>query len=389
MINKSMAVVLLATGLIVAGCSSDDDDRSGDADGMTTAGATDGLMPTEPTEADDPGPYDASGATEGMEAFAAVNAAQFSTLLAAITFAQDAFVGLPTDETPGTLFAPTNDAFEAAGITEDSLASMDPATVAATLDLHVIPAVVYAKDFLATQDGRFLVTAGGNVDVRATGSTDAPVDAEGDPVEAAGDAVVDGDETDASPDVEGGVTVGGVALDSEDVAATNGIIHPVFALLTASTDATDAGTDVAEPVTGGDGLFGDIADNPELTSFAALVSEELAAMLDDVGNPDNVFTVFAPTNEAVAAADLSGLDGEVLDERIRQHVVRSAFGVPELDAVVEEGNGQLPALAGTAIAISGNSLTGFVLNGSTAVTPAAAPSANGFIHTIDTVLTLR
>ena len=385
MMKRVLAIALFTTSLIVAGCSSDDDDVAGDSgttDGTTTGAETDGV-PAMP--ADDPGPYDGSGAADSIETFAAANTAQFSTLLAAVTLAGDTFSGLPSGDAPGTLFAPTNAAFEAAGITEESLATMDAATVAGTLNLHVVPTIAYSREFLTTQNRRFLVTAGGNVAVTSNADSGSAADgSDGQGLDPAGE-----DDTSAA-DATDEVTVGGVALDGVEVLTTNGIVHAVNSLLTASADtATDEGSDADESVTGGDGLFGDITADPELTSFAALVSEDLAAMLDEVGNPDSAFTVFAPTNDAVAAADLSVIDGEALDERVLQHVVRSAFGVPELEAVVEDGNGQLPTLAGTTIAISGDSLSGFVLDGSIVVTPAAAPSANGFIHKIDTVLMLQ
>jgi transforming growth factor-beta-induced protein len=82
----------------------------------------------------------------------------FTTLIAAVGAADPSILTLLLSNGPSeqglTLFAPTNDAFEAAGITE----LPDQATLDAVLAYHVIDATVMAADLPATTTGAAAIT---------------------------------------------------------------------------------------------------------------------------------------------------------------------------------------------------------------------------------------
>ena len=114
------------------------------------------------------------------------------TILA--TALQDAglIATLSDDDTQFTVFAPTNAAFEAIGITEDNVSDFDLTDI---LTYHVISGTAAFEDDLTTGD---VETLGGTVYVNT----------------------------------EGGVTVNGVTVATADLAALNGVVHVVGSVLT-------------------------------------------------------------------------------------------------------------------------------------------------------------
>lgn len=122
----------------------------------------------------------------------AVSNDDFSILATAL---QDAnlITTLSDANTQFTVFAPTNAAFEAIGITEDNVGDFDLTNI---LTYHVIRGTAAFADDLTTGD--VPTVAGGNVYVNT----------------------------------EGGVSVNGVTVATADLAALNGVVHVVGSVLT-------------------------------------------------------------------------------------------------------------------------------------------------------------
>ena len=136
------------------------------------------------------------------------------------------------------------------------------------------------------------------------------------------------------------------------------------------------------------------ASNPD---FSTLVSAVEAAGLAETLSGEGPFTVFAPTNEAFAAAvesmgvseeellanpDLSGI--------LTYHVVPQELLAADVLAAVEAGGGtaEVETVNGemlTVEVVDGN----VMLNGSATVTSTDLQAGNGVVHVIDAVLLPR
>ena len=237
---------------------------------------------------------------------------------------------------PFTVFAPTDAAFEAAGI---DLTTFDTdeenATLADILLYHVYSGAVAAAD----------VTDG--LTVTMVNGADAMF------------AVLD----------DGTVKVGDATVTTADVAASNGVIHvidtvliPPVALEDIPTVATSTGIHTA--------------------LVAALAQADLVTTLQG----DGPFTVFAPTDAAFEAAgiDLATFDTDeenaTLTDILLYHVYSGAVAAADVTdgltvTMVNGANATFAVLA-----------DGTVKVGDAAVTSADVAASNGVIHVIDKVL---
>ncbi len=253
---KFMAA-LLSLSLLAVACGSDSDTSS--------ESVADEVLASEEAMADE----------AGTIVDVAVGAGVFNTLVAAVTEA--GLVDTLSGPGPFTVFAPTDDAFAAAldalGLTaEELLASPDLGSI---LTYHVIAGEVDAATAISL-DGQSADTVNG-----------APINI----------SVVDGN-----------VMINDATVVTADVAASNGIIHIIDTVLLPPADdamedeeamADEAGTIVDVAV--GAGVF---------NTLVAAVTE--AGLVDTLSGP-GPFTVFAPTDDAFAAAlDALGLTAEEL-----------------------------------------------------------------------------
>lgn len=280
---------------------------------------------------------------------------RLSTLLAAAVAidAPSALAGAG----PVTILAPNNAAFAAAldalGLTVDDLVG-DPDLLRQILFYHIIPGSYSAADLIAA--GRLPTLEGNAVDVRVSTRT-----------------------------ADFGAIINRFAriLRPDRLAADGGYVHTIDSVLlppsvAASLGVTqDPGPTIAE-VAAENGSFN--------TLVAALGAAGLADTFNDpLAGP---FTVFAPTDEAFAAA-LAALgvsaedllaDTELLTSILQYHVVRGR--VPAEEVVTLES---ATTLQGSDIAITvqdGN----VVLNDSVNVVLTNVQASNGIIHVIDAVL---
>ncbi|MFL2959169.1 MAG: fasciclin domain-containing protein [Candidatus Thalassarchaeaceae archaeon] len=261
----------------------------------------------------------------------AQNTGVHDSLVAALSHA--GLVSALQADGPFTVFAPTDDAFAAAGI---DLSTFDTdeenATLSDILLYHVVSGSVAASD---VTDGMSAEALNGD-DISFTVS-------------------------------DGSVMVNGATVTTADVMASNGIIHVIDMVLMPPADLADIPT-----VAQGTGIHTSLV--------AAVVQAELLTTLQG----DGPFTVFAPTDDAFAAAgiDLAALDTEegkaALTDILLYHVVSGA--VPS--SAVTDGM--------SAAAVNGDDLSftvgeGVMVNDANVVL-ADVPASNGVIHVIDKVL---
>ncbi len=276
----------------------------------------------------------------------AVADGRFTTLVAAVQAA--GLVDTLKSEGPFTVFAPTDDAFSAAlsalNIEAADLLA-DTETLTDILLYHVVSGEAYAADVVGLES---VTTVQGS-------------------------------------DISISVTDDGVFLNDSvqviitDIQASNGVIHVIdFVLL---PPADDMGM-----MEEGPGNIAEVA--AEAGSFTTLLAAVEAAGLVDALTGEGPLTVFAPTDDAFAAAfaalgiepaDLLA-DTETLTDILLYHVVAGeayAADVVTLDSAT--------TLNGLDVSISVSD-EGVFLNDSTQVIATDVMASNGVIHVIDSVL---
>ena len=261
----------------------------------------------------------------------AQNTGVHDSLVAALSHA--GLVSALQGEGPFTVFAPTDDAFAAAGI---DLSTFDTDEENATL-VDILTYHVYSGSVESSQ-----VTDG----MTAT--------------------MLNGDDATFAVTNES-VMIGDATVTTADVMASNGIIHVIDKVLMPPEDLVDIPT-----VAQGTGIHDSLV--------AAVIQAELLSTLQGEGP----FTVFAPTDDAFAEAgiDLVALDNEegktALTDILLYHVVSGA--VPS--SAVTDGL--------VAAAVNGDDLTftvgeGVMVNDANVIL-ADVPASNGIIYVIDKVL---
>ena len=237
-----------------------------------------------------------------------------------------------TDHSP--VFAPTDEAFAAAGI---DLATFDTdeenATLADILTYHVYSGSVQSS---AVTDGMTVTMLNGK-DATFTVS-------------------------------DGTVKIGEATVTLVDVPASNGVIHVIDKVLMPPVDQVDIPTTAASTGT-------------HASLVAALTHADLVTTLEG----DGPFTVFAPTDEAFAAAgiDLSTFDTDEENATLADILTYHVYSGSVQSSAVTDGM--------TVTMLNGKDATftvsdGTVKIGEATVTQADVVASNGVIHVIDKVL---
>ena len=276
----------------------------------------------------------AADETEDIPTNAAATGAH-DALVAALTHAN--LVETLQGDGPFTVFAPTDAAFEAAGIDLSTFDNDEAnATLVDILTYHVLSGAVDAAN----------VTDG----LVAT--------------------MVNGDDVTFTVD-NGSVMINDANVTSADVAASNGIIHVIDKVLMPPADEP-ALEDIATVATN-TGVHDSLV--------AALAHAGLVATLQGEGP----FTVFAPTDEAFAAAgiDLSTFDNDEANATLTDILTYHVYAGSVAAADVTDGM--------VASMVNGDNATFTVVNGTVkigdaTVTTADVAASNGVIHVIDKVL---
>jgi len=273
---------------------------------------------------------------------------EFTTLIAAVKAADPSILELLLSNGPSdsglTLFAPTNDAFTAAGITDLSAVA---SVVDAVLAYHVIDGTVLAADLpmtsgyaaeIPTLGGNFYLTnAGGSVNINGT-----------------------------------------TQVVATDILGSNGVVHVINRTLIPPTQTIN------------EIVAGFASANP--AEFSLLAAALSRAGLADFFDGDGPFTVFAPTDQAFidAGLDLSAInstDPAAVAAILTHHVVKPNVYVFSTDLV----DGNVTMLNDQNVTISVSALT---VQDAVGSTPPAGlvtgllnvHASNGVIHVIDKVL---
>lgn len=276
----------------------------------------------------------------------------FTTLIAAVKAASPSILQTLLNSSKKTLFAPTNDAFVAAGIT--TLPAQ--ATLDAVLTYHVLTTEVRAAQLptntapanseITTLGGKFYLSNRGTTGVFINGTT---------------------------------------KVTATDIVADNGVVHVIDrTLLPPSQTVAGIATSLST------------ATQPQFTQLVAALGR-VPALLEAASSADSKLTVFAPTDAAFEALyDALEVDGindieiGLLTAVLQHHIVSApttATGkvfstdlvngaVPTLngDVTISATNGTVTSSGGTVAQLSG---TAALLN---------VLGTNGVIHTINAVL---
>ncbi len=346
------ALSVLSLALAPMACSSDDDESTGDGDGDTPS--TGGSSSTGGAAGDGDGDGDATGGTDAVGGMggmggdcstileAAAATPELSSLVAAVTAAGlgDALAG---DDL--TVFAPTNDAFDAlltalglqfSDLTADNLIPI--------LTYHVADSVVdsTAAIGVAGADDNTFGTLGGTVTLDV-------VD---------GKLVIDKDEFAAT-------------VVTPDIMACNGIVHVIDGVIVPSM------TDIVTTQEGFSGLA---------TLIGAAESGATIAGVLNASPEDGAYTLFAPNNAAISAVSPVP-SAEALDDILQYHVYQSDPAVDAATALTLDDAAIMMLNGDTATVDGGSAVTVTDTGGTTStVTIADIYAANGIIHVIDGVL---
>ncbi|QCK15525.1 fasciclin domain-containing protein [Mangrovivirga cuniculi] len=229
-----------------------------------------------------------------------------------------------------TVFAPTNAAFENAGITAEVAAELSDAEVADILTYHVLSGYAFSSDLV-------------NGDINMLNGEPLTVDAD-------------------NGTLQGANNENPVDIASTDILGTNGVIHVIDGV-------------VLPPKT--------IVDQAVYNGFDSLVvAVETAGLAEDLSGGE--LTVFAPTNEAfrnllsaLSYSQISDIPSDLLTAVLTYHVVDGAVSSDMLSS------GFVPTLNGQAISVDANNL---ILNDNSNIIAVDVMADNGIVHAIDAVL---
>lgn len=282
--------------------------------------------------------------TQNIVALAQSNP-NLSSLVAALTKYPDLVTTLSGTSTSFTVFAPTNTAFEnlLEAIGQEDINDIPEDVLRNVLEYHVLA----GSKVLSTQ-----LTAG---DIEMVNGEDITVS------------------------LTGGVRLNGsVNVSTADVQATNGVVHVVDAVLVPPSILPIVGTIVAPA------YF-----NKDFTTLVAAVVQ--ADLLETLLDADASYTLFAPTNDAFAAAGIDALppDTEEGNATLTSILLYHVLGDEILSANLPESANNSPVEVTT---LGGkfyltNKGTGVFINGSTEVIATDIEASNGVVHVIDRTLT--
>ena len=245
---------------------------------------------------------------------------------------------------PFTVFAPTNDAFTASGITSAVVGSLTSDQLQKILLYHTLGSKVMAANVPAGPNAKVTTASGDSVFVTNNGS---------------------------------GVFVNGVKVATADIAASNGVIHTLPAVLLPPA-----------------GNLVEVASAD--TTFSYLVAAVVrastgAANVAAILSANSILTVFAPTNNAFRAAGfptiaaINQADPNALINILTYHVVPGRIFSSDLvnAAQPSTANGGKVTIGVTE---AGATVKGNANTAPSNITKANIMATNGVIHVIDRVL---
>lgn len=295
--------------------------------------------------------------------------AEFTILLAAVSAADPAILeALSNPEASLTVFAPTDAAFaaafEALGVTPEDVLG-NPAMLNSILLYHVLPAAFDSSVLLTAGEGICFGTA----------------------LHYSASMVTSDGET---------VMVDGATVVTADIAASNGVIHVIDAVLVPAD--LEGHMAMMEEMAGMEmEAMGTIAElgaaTPELTTLMQAVGLADPAVGALLSNPGAMVTVFAPVNEAFATlpSDVQAQalsDTAVLTGILAYHVVPGTLNAEALMAtseMMEGGPFKVMTLAGVPLTFLITE-EGVMINDTVMVTATDVMADNGIVHLINGIL---
>ncbi|MBX2913833.1 MAG: fasciclin domain-containing protein [Cyclobacteriaceae bacterium] len=276
----------------------------------------------------------------------------FTTLIAAVKAASPSILETLLSSNKKTLFAPTNAAFQAAGITT----LPNQATLNAVLAYHVVEGEILAAQLptntapanseITTLGGKFYLSNRGSNGVFINGTTQ---------------------------------------VTATDIVANNGVVHVINrTLLPPSQTVAGIATSLST------------ASQPQFTQLVAALGR-VPALLQAASNADSKLTVFAPTDAAFQALYTAlGVNGvneinlELLTAVLQHHIVSAPTTATGKVFSTDLVNGAVPTLNGN-VTISASNGTVTSSGGTVAQLSSTASllnvlGTNGVIHTINAVL---
>lgn len=234
-----------------------------------------------------------------------------------------------------TVFAPTDDAFAdlLTAIGQSSLDDIPDDVLRDILEYHVVSGAVLSTGLM---NGEVATVGGEEIMVSTTG----------------------------------GVTLNGSAsVTTADVKATNGVVHIIDEVLVPPSIQPIVGTIVAPA------YF-----NKNFTTLIAAVKAASPAILTTLLSSGNK-TLFAPTNEAFAAAGITTLPNQAtLDAVLKYHVINAEVASSQ----IADGASSAETLNGKIYLSKGSA--GVFINGNSKVNTADIDASNGVVHVIDRTL---
>jgi transforming growth factor-beta-induced protein len=329
MIKKYFALSLIAASVVVAGCSSDDNPA----------------VPDVTTPAADP--------TNNSSAFDVIaNSADHTDLLAAINSVAGLADTLDDPANEFTIFAPTNAAFAAA----DAALTADNAAVARVLSFHVVSGTLTET---AISDGVNSATEA--APYTATSLLADPV----------------GTLTFTNP--AAGLSVNTVVIATAGLAPTGegatGVVHSIGTVLTPPAVPATGGGDGGGDGTGtGDGTVTEGAGTAQAALELANIYTEFLQLFGAESYDTNAWTIFAPTDDAIANATGAAADGQ-------NHIAVNAGPKTAADLIAD---GSITTNGGIEYAVTGTA-DALMVGGFNAVLLATG-DAGALIYSIDGVL---
>lgn len=265
----------------------------------------------------------------------------FSTLIGAAVKA-DA-VGTLLNTPNLTIFAPTNEAFEASGI---DVSATDSETLLDVLTYHVVTSKVLSPDIPANAE----TLNGANIYFSLSSA--------------------------------GNYINGGIEITNVDIESGTGVVHVIDKVLVpAAGTVVDVASSLAD-----DGEFTSLVAALTRTADEGTAEQNLITVL----NGDGPFTVFAPTDAAFAAlldsnddwSTLSDIPLATLIDVLKYHVVSGRVYDKDLAGALDANN-EVGTVEGSNLTFDLSELT---INTDVNITGVNTHTTNGVIHVIDAVL---
>jgi uncharacterized surface protein with fasciclin (FAS1) repeats len=245
---------------------------------------------------------------------------------------------------PFTVFAPTDEAFAASGITSTTINTLTAAQLQTILLYHTIPSEIFAANVPAGPNAKVITASNDSVFVTRNSA---------------------------------GVFVNGTRVSTADIDASNGVIHLLSGALL--------------PPVGNIVQVAQADNNFSLLVAAVLRASTGTTNVAQILSSGGPFTVFAPTNAAFIAAgfpDVAAINAaapNTLASILTYHVVPGRVFSSDLT------NGATPATANGATITIGVTGTGATVRGRTNtaasnIVGANVMARNGVVHVIDRVL---